>query len=217
MKVASEKVHNIFGGVNANYRPASSEKIREVQQKYHLPEHFILFVGSDDRRKNLVGALRAYLRLLKDSPLPQHLVIVGPKQARQEETLTILQDAEIAQRVHFIGYVDVNDLPAVYSDADLFIFPSLYEGFGLPVLESMACGTPVITSNGSSLPEVVGDAALIVNPYQTDELVNAMRLILTDAPLKEQLRVKGLAHAKSFTWQTTAQSALHVYQSLLNS
>ncbi|MGB9880037.1 MAG: glycosyltransferase family 4 protein, partial [Anaerolineae bacterium] len=121
----------------------------------------------------------------------------------------------IADRVVFTGYVPDEDLPALYSGADLFVFPSLYEGFGLPPLEAMACGTPVVCSKASSLPEVVGDAALMVDPYDVEALAEAMHRVLSDAVLREELRGKGLARAQQFTWEKAARETLAVYEEVL--
>ena len=215
MKLAEEKIHNISGGVHPRYQSSSLEEIRAAQNQYQLPNRYILFVGSSDKRKNLLGCLEAYAKL--DSSLfPHHLVIVGPKQRVHEKIQQIVQQLQLENRVHFTGYVAADDLASVYSGADLFLFPSFYEGFGLPVLEAMACGTPVICSNVSSLPEVVGDAAITVNPYQMDELVNAIRRVLSDSTLREEMRGKGLIHANQFTWQKSAQATLNIYHELLS-
>jgi len=118
----------------------------------------------------------------------------------------------LGDRVHFAGYVHDADLPALYGGADLFVFPSLYEGFGLPPLEAMACGTPVVCSNAASLPEVVGDAAVTVDPYDVDALAEAMQRVLADRDLREDLRARGLARARQFTWERTARETLAVYR-----
>jgi glycosyltransferase involved in cell wall biosynthesis len=121
----------------------------------------------------------------------------------------------LENHMHFMGFVPEDDLPALYNGADLFAFPSLYEGFGLPVLEAMACGTPVITSNVSSLPEVAGNAALLVDPYNVDELAGAIRRILSDPALAADLRARGLERARQFSWERTAQETLEVYRNVL--
>jgi len=126
-----------------------------------------------------------------------------------------VQRLELEHYVRFTGYVEEEDLPALYNGADLFVFPSLYEGFGLPVLEAMACGTPVVTSNTSSLPEVAGDAALLVDPYDVEEIATAMRRILEDEALTAELRAKGLARAKEFSWERTARETIAVYEKVL--
>ena len=126
-----------------------------------------------------------------------------------------VQRLGLEPHVHFTGYVEEEDLPAVYNGADLFVFPSLYEGFGLPVLEAMASGTPVITSNCSSLPEVGGDAAILIDPYDVDAIAEAMQQVLLNPTLAASLRVKGLAHAKKFSWERTAQETIAVYERVL--
>jgi len=144
------------------------------------------------------------------------LVIVGaPNFWKSSPVAESVEKLGLKSCVHFTGYIPEGDLPALYNGADLFVFPSLYEGFGLPVLEAMACGTPVITSNTSSLPEVAGDAALLVDPYDVDAIAEAMRRVLTDLNLAGELRVKGLARASEFSWERTARETLAVYEKVL--
>ena len=135
----------------------------------------------------------------------------GAQRAALEERVA----KQSMRNVHFTGYVEEEDLPALYNGASLFVFPSLYEGFGLPVLEAMACGTPVITSNTSSLPEVAGDAAILVDPENVEAIVEAMRRVLADRALAAELQAKGLERAKQFTWERTARETIAVYEKVL--
>jgi len=208
--IPEEKITVIYEGVNPRFRPASPEAIRAVREKYGLPERFILYVGTIEPRKNLTTLLEAFHYLLGGHDL--RLVIVGKKGWLYEGFFRCLRDLGLEDRLIFTGYVPDEDLPAIYSAADLFVFPSLYEGFGLPVLEAMACGTPVVCSNTSSLPEVAGDAALLVDPTDVRALARVMERVLTDETLRASLRVKGIERARRFSWEDAAQKTLEVYQ-----
>jgi glycosyltransferase involved in cell wall biosynthesis len=198
------------------YRPLPAEAVQPVLAKLSIPTPYILYVGSLEPRKNLVRLLQAYARL-RQHQTQQHLVIVGArnfwKNAPVVETVAAL---DLKDWVHFTGFVAEEDLPALYNGADVFVFPSLYEGFGLPPLEAMACGTPVVTSNSSSLPEVVGDAALTVDPYDVWAIAAAMETILANPALAADLRQRGLARASEFSWERMAQETIDVYKRVLN-
>jgi glycosyltransferase involved in cell wall biosynthesis len=145
------------------------------------------------------------------------LVIVGARNFwKSSPVVKEVKELGLKSYVRFTGYVPDEDLPAIYSGADLFVFPSIYEGFGLPVLEAMACGIPVVTSNTSSLPEVAGDAALLVDPYSVDEIAAAMRRVLCDPDVAAELCAKGLQRAKQFSWERTARETIAVYEKVLN-
>jgi glycosyltransferase involved in cell wall biosynthesis len=212
-RIPEEKITVIYEGVNPRFRPASPETIAAVRARYNLPEHFILYVGTIEPRKNLTALLEAFHHLLATHDL--RLVIVGKKGWLYEGFFRRLRELGLGDRVIFTGYVPDEDLPAIYSAADLFVFPSLYEGFGLPVLEAMACGTPVICSNTSSLPEVAGDAAFLVDPTDVCSLAGAMEQALTDEHLRSELMAKGLERARWFTWEKAAAKTLEVYRGVL--
>jgi glycosyltransferase involved in cell wall biosynthesis len=204
-------------GVNPVYRQLPREQTLSIVRKHVLTSAYILFVGSVEKRKNLGRLLRAYAQLAERGE-QRSLVVVGASRGRLANASglrRILNDHDLEHKVIFTGYVPEADLPALYNGADLFVFPSLYEGFGLPPLEAMACGTPVVTSNASSLPEVVGDAAITVDPYDVDALTSAMRRVLADPCLRDELRQKGLARASEFTWERTARQTLAVYRQVL--
>jgi glycosyltransferase involved in cell wall biosynthesis len=166
-------------------------------------------------RKNLLRLLEAYQEVRKWSQ-SWRLVIVGARNYwKSSPVAQKVKDLGLEGQVKFTGYIPDEDLPALYNGADLFCFPSLYEGFGLPVLEAMACGTPVVTANSSSLPEVAGEAALLVDPYIVTELAAAMRRVLEDPALAEDLRQKGLERVKQFTWEKTARETIAVYEKVL--
>jgi glycosyltransferase involved in cell wall biosynthesis len=176
---------------------------------------YILYVGSIEPRKNLLRLVEAYAQLRRWS---QHwnLVIVGSRNLWKSSPVAIkVASMGLQSNVRFTGFVPDEDLPALYNGADLFCYLSLYEGFGLPVLEAMACGTPVITSNTSSLPEVAREAALLVNPYQVEDIVVAMRAVLSNHNLAQDLRERGLRRAAQFSWDRTARETIAVYQCIL--
>ncbi len=211
--IPEEKITVIYEGVNPRFRPASPETIASVRARYNLPEHFILYVGTIEPRKNLTALLEAFHHLLATHDL--RLVIVGKKGWLYEGFFRRLRELGLGNRVIFTGYVPDEDLPAIYSAAELFVFPSLYEGFGLPVLEAMACGVPVICSNTSSLPEVAGDAALLVDPTDVRALAGAMEQALTDEALRVTLRARGIERAQRFTWARAAQETMQVYENVV--
>jgi glycosyltransferase involved in cell wall biosynthesis len=172
-----------------------------------------LAVGTVQPRKNyerIMAAMAALPANLQDI----HLVIAGGKGWLQAPIYAAVSQLGLTDRVHFIGFADDADLPALYSAARCVAFPSLYEGFGLPILEAMACGTPVVTSNVSSLVEVAGDATLLVNPRSTDELTDALTRLLTDSELRETLIARGFEQIKLFTWERAARQLLSVYARL---
>jgi len=176
-----------------------------------LAAGYLLYVGRLDPRKNLLRLLEAYRRLCAGMPTPP-LVLAGPTTAHASELAAAAQRLAIEGQVIFAGYVPEDELPALYRSAGLFLYPSLYEGFGLPVLEAMACGIPAIASDRSSLPEVAGDAALLVDPENVERLTEAMSLLLTDEALRTGLIARGLARSRLFTWERTARETIEVYR-----
>jgi alpha-1,3-rhamnosyl/mannosyltransferase len=187
------------------FAPQSKEAIAQVRARYDLPADFFLYVGSNKPHKNLPLLVQAHARLSATAPL---LVIAGPWDARYPEARQIADPA----RVRFLGPVDEANLPALYSAALAFAFPSRYEGFGLPVLEAMACGTPVVCGNASSLPEVAGDAALLIDPTDAAALTEALQRLTDDSALRRQLSTRGLEQAARFSWARAAAETLEVYR-----
>jgi len=204
------KVHVVYEGVSPRFRPASHAEVAAVRQKYGLPEAMILFVGTIEPRKNL-GTLVDAWAALRAQGAPQRLVIAGRRGWRCGAFFARLRELGVEEEVTLPGFVEEADLPALYSAAELFAFPSLYEGFGLPVLEAMACGTPVVCSDRSSLPEVAGEAALLAGPTDVAAWVGAMGRALADPALRAKLRAAGLARARRFTWQAAAEGTRQVY------
>lgn len=198
-------------GVSSRY--AAVPQARDiVRQRFGLQRPYLLFVGTVQPRKNLPRLIRAFAQVVQSGRLDHELIIVGHVGWLAEESLQAAQAAGVAERVRFLDYQQEELLPALYTAADALAFPSLYEGFGLPVLEAMACGTPVLTSNTSSLPEVAGDAALLVDPLDTGDIAQGLHRILSDEALRRHLREKGLLRARSFTWRDTAERMVSVFR-----
>lgn len=212
--VHENKIKVIHEGVGASFHRRPADAVAAVRQRYSLPDRFILSVGTIEPRKNLTSLLEAY-HALKNVGSELGLVIVGKKGWLYSDFFSRLHQLGLEDQVIFPGFVPDDDLPPLYSAADLFVFPSLYEGFGLPVLEAMACGTPVVTSNASSLPEVVGDAAVLVDPTDVQALICAMSAVLDNKELRGELRAKGPTQAAKFSWENAARETLAVYTSLL--
>jgi glycosyltransferase involved in cell wall biosynthesis len=216
LQIERQRIIVVPMGCEARFQPigdaASAPRLR---RRYGLPEHYILFVGTLEPRKNIKALLQAFALLLAEKPQDEpKLVVAGGRGWGHTDWLETTHALGLRDHVHFTGFVDDDDLPDLYRGAALFVYPSLYEGFGLPVLEAMACGTPVITSNRSSLPEVAGDAALLVDPTQPQALAAAMTSMLRDGELRQVLRSKGLTRAREFTWDAVAQKTLAVYDAV---
>ena len=196
------------------YPERNLELIRRTLQRLAIYENFILFVGTLEPRKNLRNLLEAYARYVDSRVGRELLVVVGARGWGNENVYHMVSELGLERHVRFLGHVPESDLRVLYSVAKVFVYPSFYEGFGLPPLEAMACGAPVIASNTSSLPEVVGDAGMLINPGAVEELYAAMRTVLTDEDLRLQGRRRALERAKHFSWEQTARETLAVYQEL---
>lgn len=208
--VDERKIHIIYPGNAPHFRPATPEAIACVRAQYTLPPHFLLAVGTIEPRKNLITLLRAY-HTLRQQGSDIGLVIVGKRGWRSEPFYAELRTLGLENQVVFPGFVADADLPALYSAASVLTYPSLYEGFGFPPLEAMACGTPVVTSNTSSLPEVVGDAGILVSPQDVQALTTAIQQVLSTPNLFHEMQRKGLQQAAQFTWEKTATATAALY------
>ncbi len=187
-----------------------------VKERYHLPYRFILSLGTFEPRKNAISLIRAYEALmdLKHPVLSRyHLVLAGARGWKCEDIYQAIEQSPHRDTIILTGFVDDQDKPALYSLASVFAYPSFYEGFGFPPLEAMACGVPVIVSHSSSLPEVVGDAGVMIDPYRPDELFRALDETLRDQEFLQSLRTRGSARAASFTWRETARQTLDLFRS----
>jgi len=189
--------------------------LRGVRQKYNIPSEFILSVGTVEPRKNFNRLVVAFKKLKDKTSLPHSMVIAGKKGWAYDGVREQVNKLGMEKDIIFLDYVEDDDLVLLYNAASLFIMPSLYEGFGLPVLEAMACGTPVVASNVSSVPEVMKDAGILVDPYDTDSICDGMFRVLTDDKLREELREKSLKRAMFFSWKKTARSVLSEYETLM--
>ena len=216
-RIAEHKIVAIPEAAEEHFTPIRAcDDLARVRTRYQLPERYILAVGNLQPRKNLRRLIEAFAFLKGAERVPQRLVLVGKGLWRESEIFDDIRARGLEGEIIATGYVPDADLPALYSAADVFVYPSLYEGFGLPPLEAMACGTPVIASTASSLPEVVGDAALLVDPLHTGELVMALRRVLTDGALHQHLASAGVVRAAHFSWAETARRTLAVYHDVLH-
>jgi glycosyltransferase involved in cell wall biosynthesis len=215
LHVPEEKIAVIYLAAGEAFdEKCSSESIAQIKRKYTIKKPYFLAVGSIEPRKNLTSALIAFKALRETRKIDNQFVIAGGKGWKNEAFYRLLKKLSIDANLVMTGYVPEEDLPALYQGAEVFVYPSVYEGFGLPVLEAMASGTPVITSNTSSLPEVAGDAALLVNPMEVFEIYEAMEALVGSPSLRKELKAKGFKQSEKFTWEETAWKTLEVYQNV---
>jgi glycosyltransferase involved in cell wall biosynthesis len=208
-----EKIRILYHGVTANFKPVTDPaRLQAIRQKYRLGQKpLVLSIGTIQPRKNYQRLIQAFAQVKREAAL----VIAGGAGWKNESIFAEVEKQQMADRVYFPGFVEDTDLPALYSTAAVFVYPSLYEGFGLPILEAMACGVPVIASNRSSLPEVTGDAGLLVDPHDVAAIATAMTRLLEDYPLRQQLSAAGLKRAAQFTWSGMAAQLVDIYRQLL--
>ena len=213
-QVSPEKITVLYCGVNSMFRPITDlDQLTAVRQKYHIgKKDYVLCVGTVQPRKNYQMLIRAF-RPVADQ-YPHNLIIAGSKGWLYDEMMAEVDRQGLNGRVHFIGFVDDADLPALYSAATLFAMPSLYEGFGLPLLEAMACGVPVISSNASSLPEVVGETAVQLSPHGQQAWSQTLLDLLATPNARNQMVTEGSLQAHQFTWEQSASQLLQIYASL---
>jgi glycosyltransferase involved in cell wall biosynthesis len=214
-RVPQEKITVVYEAAAPWFVPQSDEAIAAARARYHLPERYLMTLCTIEPRKNHTGFLRAFERLCRDDR-DLYWVIGGGKGWLYEDFFAELERSAVRERVILPGYVAEEYLPAVYAGALAFVFPSFGEGFGLEPLEAMACGTPVISSNATSLPEVGGDAASYFCPDDVDEMVEVTRPVLADDGLRVEMKERGLAHAAMFSWRRAARETWGVYQELLS-
>jgi glycosyltransferase involved in cell wall biosynthesis len=212
LHVPKERVFVIPEAAGPEYRRvADRQRIAATLARFDIHENFILFVGTIEPRKNLAALIEAFARLKQDYSRQEWLVIAGGRGWLDEEVFQRVEELDLTRSVRFLGYVSTDELAVLYSSCRAFVYPSLYEGFGLPVLEAMACGAPVITSNASSLPEVAGDSALTLDPESPESMADAMNSVLGDRSLRSELRHKGMERSRLFSWHKTAQLTREVY------
>lgn len=211
----SSKIDVIYHGINDIFSEIPKlEKFAEVRYKYKLPEKYVLFVGNIEPKKNVVRLIEAFKNLTRQSNIPHSLVIAGQFAWKCGDILKVKKHNE--ERIIFPGYIHQFDLPAIYRLADLFVFPSLYEGFGLPPLEAMTCGTPVIVSNRGALPETTDGNALMVDPLSVSSIETAIYKLLHENDLRTHLIEKGRMHVQKFSWKTTWEKTAELYHTLIH-
>jgi len=213
--IAPERITVTPEAVAAQFAPiTSASELQNVRRKYGIERDYLLALGSIQPRKNLVRLIEAYAYLRESHPsreLPL-LVIAGKRAWLENEVFRVAKTSAASRDVIFTGYVPDSELPALYSGALCFIYPSYFEGFGLPPLEAMKCGTPVIAGNRTSLPEVIGDAGILIDPYDQKDLASAIANLIFNKELRRDLSARGLVRARAFNWRTTAKLTLQVYQ-----
>lgn len=211
--VPDAKIEVVYHGINLILKKTENiDNLKKTRQKYHLPERYILFVGNIEPKKNLERLIRAFDKLRKTTELKHKLVIVGKKGWKYNSVFKTIDELKIRNEIIFTGYVPEVDLSTIYSMADLFMFPSLYEGFGIPPLEAMACEVPVIVSNKGALPEVTGGRCLQIDPYNVQEITEVMYKLLTDTNLRRKSILQGNEWVKQFSWEKAAKETLNVYE-----
>lgn len=210
-----QKLVAVYNGVGEHFKPITDPEILEnVKTKYKLPDRYIFFLGNTDPKKNTKGVLKAFSDYLKSTDDAIKLVMLDYEEKALDALLAEIGDKSLREHIHLTGYVVNTDLPAIYSLANLFLYPSLRESFGIPMLEAMKCGAPVITSNTSSMPEVAGDGAMFIDPFNPEEITLAMQRMLTDEKIRQQYIEKGFKQSEKFSWKQMAIEVLNLYKEI---
>ncbi len=212
LNLPADQLTAVYNGFSKHFYPR--EKDQQVIHKYQLPDRYFFFLGNTDPKKNTLRVLQAYQQYLNQTDNPAYLVIADLK----EEFIShfdLWKDERFRSHIHLLGYVSNLDLPSIYSMADIFLYPSLRESFGIPILESMACGVPIITSNTSAMPEIAGDGAILIDPFSDNDLFNKIVELETTPGLVKQQREYGLSRVKLFSWRKTAEDVLKIYKSIV--
>ena len=222
LRVEPARTHVVYLAAQDTFKPVRDDHVlTQVRQKYSLPQEYVLYLGGFDQRKNLGTLFAAYAAMEANLGKGAPLVIAGTPPQRDSDFFPdprrIAEQHDLQDRVTFVGWVAEEDKPALYSSAVLFVFPSLYEGFGLPVLEAMSCGTAALVSDAASLPEIVGDGALPFDPHNTEELAEAMSVLLRQKTRRAELAARGLERAQLFSWEKTISQTQQVYRSVMGS
>jgi glycosyltransferase involved in cell wall biosynthesis len=215
-RVPEHKIDVIYNAIDERFGETPlDEEVKHVRERYQLNDPFILYAGNIKPHKNLERLIEAFYTLRRDGYAAVKLLIIGDEISKYATLRRAVHKYKLHKHVRFFGFVPDKTLAVLYRLASVFVFPSLYEGFGLPPLEAMASGTPVITSNVSSLPEVVGDAALLIDPYEPDAIAHAMRRVLTEPALREDLRERGLRRVQEFSWDRSVRRIHQIYEEVL--
>jgi glycosyltransferase involved in cell wall biosynthesis len=203
----------VYNGVSTHFKPVTNlTDLQQVKTKYKLPDHFFFFLGNTDPKKNTKGVLKAYADYVKQYGDTYKLVMLDYDLAELSSLLSDMGSPELISNIILTGYVANTDLPAIYSQCAVFLYPSLRESFGIPMLEAMACGVPVITSNTSSMPEVAGDAAILVDPFKPGEITAAIHFLTQESDLRNSLLKKGISRASEFSWLKMAEDVKDIYE-----
>jgi glycosyltransferase involved in cell wall biosynthesis len=213
-KIPEQKITVTYHGAEEAFRPLNSQTVENrLRQSYNIKKPYILFLGTLEPRKNIPALLKAFRGLL--AQIPHDLVLVGQKGWKWEPVMAEMEKPDLKGRVHWVGYVEDADRVLFYNGAEFFVYPSWYEGFGMPLLEAMQCGCPVIASGVSAMPEVVGEAGILIDPHRTEDLRQAMLRLIREPGLKEKLTRIGLEQAKKFSWENSARKTLEVFEELI--
>lgn len=209
----NSKLDAIYNGVSEHFKPVTNtDELKRVKEKYKLPDNYFFFLGNTDPKKNTKGTLKAFSDFLKQTGSNHKLVMLDYDKIELNKLLVEINDTNLMNNIVLTGYVINTDLPAIYAQCDVFLYPSLRESFGIPMLEAMSCNVPVITSNTSSMPEVSGDAAHIVDPFKPEEITEGIIKILNDDAYRKLLCQKGLERSKQFSWHNMAKEYLKQYE-----
>jgi glycosyltransferase involved in cell wall biosynthesis len=211
--ISPDKISVVHLAADERFAPLPESEYLPVIKKYNLPSKYILFVGNIEPRKNLPGLIRAF-RAIKNS-VEEKLVVVGAKAWKSTPIFELVRELELMDDVHFAGYVDDADLPAIFNGASVLVLPSFYEGYGLPIIEAMRCGVPVIGSNVSAIPEIIGDAGFLIDPHNAEELSDAVKQMIKSPSVRRHYSQLALQRAAHFSWKKTAQQTLEVYKKVV--
>jgi glycosyltransferase involved in cell wall biosynthesis len=214
-QLGQARLKTVYNGVGRHFRPVKDpDELKRIKDKYKLPDRFFFFLGNTDPKKNTRGVIGAFADFRASSRENYKLVMPDYEEKALLAMVKDLGCPEIREHIHLTGYIVNTDLPGIISCCSLFLYPSLRESFGIPILEGMACGIPVITSNTSSMPEIAGDAACIIDPLKPEQITEAMTKLLSDENMYNELSLKGLKRAAFFSWENMARHVLKLYESL---
>jgi len=216
LNIPPHKIEVIYEAASNNYRVIrDNSSLEEFRNRYKLNFRYILYVGTLEPRKNVSGLVKAFY-MLKKRGFSHKLVIVGKKGWKYKQLFELIRTLKLSKDIVFTGYVEESDLPYFYNCAELFVYPSRYEGFGLTVIEAMRCGCPVITSNVSSLPEAAGKAAILIDPSDTAQIANAAENVLNNKKLRNEMVKKGIKHSAKFSWEMSSKQTFRLYKTILS-
>ena len=209
------KIHVTPLAANSKFKPLDKQVCKNlIKEKYNISSDFLLYMGGFSDRKNVHSLIEAFSKLYKNIDEDISLVLLGSYRDSSQKLVNLVNSLGMEDHIIFAGFIPEDDVPVFYNASIGFVYPSFYEGFGLPPLEAMHCGTPVITSNLTSIPEVVGDSGILINPYNINELIDAMGNLVTNRSLQDELSLKGLNKSKEFSWESTAINTLKAYESI---